>query len=54
MTNKPKEPIEPPPEDSLQRLAEFTKRILRVPKEELKDKRDSNGTKTISEPCPDT
>jgi hypothetical protein len=39
-----KKPQEPPPEDSLKRLAEFTKRILRVPKDELKDKRDSTGS----------
>jgi hypothetical protein len=42
--DKPKEP--PPKEpDSLERLADFTKRILRVPKEELNDKRDSAGKK---------
>jgi hypothetical protein len=41
--NKPKEP--PPKEpDSLEKLRDFTKRILRVPKDELKDKRASTGT----------
>jgi hypothetical protein len=35
-------------EDSLKKLAEFTKRILRVPKDELKDKRDSTG-QTLTE-----
>jgi hypothetical protein len=43
--DKPKEP--PPKEpDSLERLADFTKRILRVPKEEMQDKRASTGQKT--------
>ena len=44
MSNKPKEP--PPKEpDSLEKLADFTKRILRVPKEELNDKPVSTGVK---------
>ena len=54
MTNKPKEP---PPEDgdeSLRRLAEFTRRILQVPKQELSDSNDSDGPKKIDEPCPET
>jgi len=46
MSTKPKEP--PPKEpDSLEKLREFTKRILQVPKDGLKDKRDSIG---ISKP----
>ena len=50
-------PHEEPPEDgdaSLERLAEFTKRILQVPKSELNDgNNDSDGTPTIDEPCPE-
>jgi hypothetical protein len=42
MSNKPKEP--PPKRDSLEKLAEFTKRILRVPKSGLPDKRISTGS----------
>jgi len=45
MKKTSKEPVKPPPEDSLRKLAEFTKRILRVPKDELKDKRGSTGTR---------
>ena len=47
---------EPPPKepDSLERLAEFTKRILQVPRSELADKDDSDGTIPIDEPCPET
>jgi hypothetical protein len=52
MKKKPNEPIEPPPEDSLKKLADFTKRILRVPKDELKDKPASTGTN--QEPLTDT
>jgi hypothetical protein len=49
---KHEEPTEPPPEgDSLERLADFTRRILRVPKSELQDKDDSGQTK-IDEPSP--
>jgi hypothetical protein len=53
---KKKKPDEPPPEngdESLQRLAEFTKRILQVPKHELQDSDDSTGPKKIDEPCPE-
>ena len=51
---KYKEPPEPPPEDSLAKLADFTKRILQVPRSELTDKDDSDGTMTSDEPCPET
>jgi hypothetical protein len=46
-------PPEPPPEDSLVKLAEFTKRILQVPRSELPSKHDFGGPKKIDEPCPD-
>ena len=49
-----KKPETPPPEDSLKRLAEFTRRILRVPKAELPNSNGSTGLKKIDEPCPDT
>lgn len=51
-----KQPDEPPPEDSLDRLAEFTRQILQVPKSEIadNDNDDSNGTTPIEEPCPDS
>ena len=49
MTNKPKER---PPEDSLKKLADFTERILRVPKHELPGSEHS-GPKKIDEPCPE-
>ena len=49
-----KEPPEPPPEDSLAKLAEFTKRILQVRRDELPDKRGSTGPIPDSEPCPET
>jgi hypothetical protein len=47
---------EPPPKepDSLDKLAEFTKRILQVPRSELPRKDDSDGTIPIDEPCPET
>jgi hypothetical protein len=51
---KHEEPPEPPPEDSLEKLAEFTRRILQVPRSELNDKDDSVGTIPIDEPCPET
>jgi hypothetical protein len=47
---------EPPPkadDDSLEKLAEFTKRILQVPRSEVRDKPDSTG-KPIDELCPET
>jgi hypothetical protein len=47
-------PIEPPPKDSLKTLAEFTKKILRVSKDEIQDSEDSTGPKRIDEPCPET
>lgn len=50
-------PIEPPPEDepnSLEKLAEFTRRILQVPRNELPDKRPSTGPIPTEEPCPET
>jgi hypothetical protein len=50
MSNEPKEP-EPPPKDSLEKLADFTKRILRVPRSEVQDKDASTGPKKIDEPC---
>jgi hypothetical protein len=50
MTNKPKEP---PPKDSLAKLADFTKRILQVPRSELPNKDTSDGPKTTDEPCPE-
>ena len=49
-----KKPDEPPPKDSLAALAEFTKRILRVPKHELQDNNDLSGPNKIDEPCPET
>ena len=51
---KHKEPHEPPPEDSLAKLAQFTKQILRVPKSDVQDKGTSDMPKKINEPCPDT
>jgi hypothetical protein len=36
-----KKPETPPPENSLDKLAELTKRILRVPKDDVKLKRDT-------------
>jgi hypothetical protein len=51
--NKHKEPNEPPPEDSLAKLAQFTQRILRVPKSDVQDKGISDGPKKIDEPCPE-
>ena len=48
-----KEPNEPPPEDSLKKLAEFTERVLRVPRSELPNKGTSGGPKKIDEPCPE-
>jgi hypothetical protein len=53
MTNKPKEPPEQPPEDSLKTLAEFTRRILQVRRDELPDKRGSTGPIADTEPCPE-
>lgn len=53
MSTKDTEP-EPPPKDSLDRLAEFTKRILRVKRSELPDKKPSTGSMPDKEPCPDT
>jgi hypothetical protein len=40
-----KDPKEPPPKkpDSLEKLAQFTRKILRVPKEALGDKGASTG-----------
>jgi len=49
---KHKEPQEQPPEDSLAKLAAFTKRILQVPRSELPDKRGSTGI-IDDEPCPE-
>ena len=49
---KHKEPPEQPPEDSLAKLAAFTKRILQVKRNELPDKRGSAGTMK-DEPCPE-
>lgn len=46
MKNTPKEP---PPKDSLEKLAEFTRRILQVPRSELPDKRGSVGTNKMAE-----
>jgi hypothetical protein len=54
MTKSSKKPVEPPPEDSLKKLAEFTKRILRVPKDELKDKRGSSGPISNKSTCQET
>lgn len=52
---KRKEPPEEVETGSLERLAEFTKRILQVPRAELTDdKDDSDGTNPIDEPCPET
>ena len=48
---KQQEPDDEP--DSLANLAEFTKRILQVPKSEIQDNSDSDGTTTIDEPCPE-
>jgi hypothetical protein len=54
--------LEPPPEavpekepelNSLEKLAEFTRRILQVPKSELPSKDDSDGMIPIDEPCPE-
>ena len=47
---------EPPPKepDSLDKLAQFTKQILQVPRSEIRDKPDSTGPTTIDEPCPET
>jgi hypothetical protein len=46
---------EPPPKDSLAKLAEFTKRILQVPRSELTTKDASVLTPTIEEePCQGT
>jgi hypothetical protein len=50
---KPKEPNETPPEDSLAKLAQFTKRILRVPKRDVQDKDISDGPRKIKQPCPE-
>jgi hypothetical protein len=46
MKKTSKEPVKPPPEDSLKKLADFTKQILRVPKNDLKDKDASSGRLT--------
>jgi hypothetical protein len=51
--NKRREPKDPPPDNSLAKLAEFTKRILRVPKSDVQDKGISDGPKKIDEPCPE-
>jgi hypothetical protein len=48
---------EPPPkldDESLEKLAQFTKRILQVPRHEVRDKPDSTGTIPTEEPCPET
>jgi hypothetical protein len=49
-----KKPKKPPPKDSLEKLAKFTKKILQVPRSALPNKRDSDGTKTTDEQCPET
>lgn len=53
MSNKRKEPPEKPPEDSLKTLAEFTRRILQVKRDELPDRRGSTGPIPDKEPCPE-
>lgn len=47
---------EPPPKepDSLEKLAQFTKSILQVPRAEIRDNPDSTGAPKIEEPCPET
>jgi hypothetical protein len=42
-----KKPETPPPENSLDKLAELTKRLLRVPKDEVKRKRDAEKSGTM-------
>ena len=53
MKNKPDEPPPESGDESLRRLAQFTQRILQVPKHELQDKDDSTGPKELEEPCPE-
>lgn len=48
---------EPPPKDepdSLERLADFTRKILQVPRSEITDNDDSDGMIPSDEPCPET
>jgi hypothetical protein len=51
---KSKKPPDKPPEDSLAKLAVFTKRILQVTRAEIQSNGVSNGTKKIDEACRDT
>jgi hypothetical protein len=45
---------EPPPKDSLEKLADFTRRILQVPRSELPSRATSDGSKKTDEPSPET
>ena len=49
---KRKEPPPKPEPDSLDKLAQFTKAILQVPRSDVRDNPDSTGT-AIDEPCPE-
>jgi hypothetical protein len=51
--NKRKEPPPKDEPDSLEKLAQFTRKILQVPRSEVRDKPDSTGTIPIKEPCPE-
>jgi hypothetical protein len=53
--NKRREPKDPPPDNSLAKLAEFTKRILRVPKDDVQDSDKStwDGRPRATDPGPE-